>query len=121
MQSQTTPPEKPGPGAASSTGQSSESVATAGEFHSIPGAAPKAKTEATLDAAAAAADEAEEQQRFLIASSPAGVNLLSHLPAADPATSEAAPAASTPVSFGQVLQQMLHRLSIWTSSDNIAL
>ena len=49
---------------------------------------------------------AYEQQRFLVASSPAGVNLLSHLPDA-----EAAPAAgeknSAPMPFAQALQQVL--------------
>jgi flagellar biogenesis protein FliO len=47
-----------------------------------------------------------EQERFLLASSPAGVNLLSHLPAADEAVSAAAAPAST-VSFPQALAQML--------------
>jgi flagellar biogenesis protein FliO len=47
-----------------------------------------------------------EQERFLLASSPAGINLLSHLPSADeaaPASEGAAPA----VSFPQALAQML--------------
>ena len=50
-----------------------------------------------------------EQQRFLLASSPAGVNLLSHLPVADEATNDATALATAPVSFGQVLQQVLAR------------
>ncbi len=51
-----------------------------------------------------------EQQRFLIASSPAGVSLLSPLPAAESGGGNGSdsPAAS-PVSFAQVLQQVLHR------------
>ena len=46
-----------------------------------------------------------DQERFLIASSPGGVNLLSHLP---PATPGDAPApAGTPPSFSQALSQVL--------------
>jgi flagellar biogenesis protein FliO len=47
-----------------------------------------------------------EQERFLLASSPAGINLLSHLPSAD----EVAPTSEAPaqsVSFPQALAQML--------------
>ncbi len=47
-----------------------------------------------------------EQERFLLASSPAGVNLLSHLPSAD----EAEPSAESPTqagSFPRALAQML--------------
>jgi flagellar biogenesis protein FliO len=47
-----------------------------------------------------------EQERFLLASSPTGINLLSHLPSAD----EAAPSPESPapaVSFPQALAQML--------------
>ena len=52
---------------------------------------------------------AYERQRFLVATSPAGVNLLSHLPDADPAEPEAAPAPGAPMSFGQALAQVLKR------------
>jgi flagellar biogenesis protein FliO len=45
-----------------------------------------------------------EQERFLISSSPAGVNLLSHLPGAEEET--AAKTSSAP-SFAQALTQML--------------
>ena len=47
-----------------------------------------------------------EQQRLLLASSPAGVALLSHLPAA--AEGEVAPAAPT-INFAAVLQEALGR------------
>lgn len=47
-----------------------------------------------------------EQERFLIASSPGGVNLVSHLPGAV-AEGEAAEAKSHAPSFGQALAQML--------------
>ena len=50
-----------------------------------------------------------EQQRFLVASSPTGVNLLSHLPLADAPAEIAAPPNVTPVSFGQILHQVLAR------------
>jgi flagellar biogenesis protein FliO len=51
-----------------------------------------------------------EDQRFLVASSPAGVNLLSHLPPAAAAPAEAAPTNTTvPVSFGQILGAVLAR------------
>ncbi len=46
-----------------------------------------------------------EQERFLLASSPAGVNFLTHLPAAD---GEAEPADTRPViPFSQALAQVL--------------
>jgi len=53
---------------------------------------------------------AYEQQRFLIASSPNGVSLLSHLPELEPGAepSEAVPA---PVSFMQALQAVTSRTS----------
>jgi flagellar biogenesis protein FliO len=49
-----------------------------------------------------------QQERFLLASSPAGVNLLSHLPSAaeQEAPEELKPAAATP-SFAQALTQVL--------------
>ena len=49
-----------------------------------------------------------EQERFLLASSPAGVNLLSHLPSAEvkDASDETKPAAAAP-SFAQALTQVL--------------
>jgi len=50
-----------------------------------------------------------EDQRFLLSSSPGGVNLLSHLPPAGPATEATLPPALAPVSFGRVLQQVLSR------------
>ena len=48
-----------------------------------------------------------EQGRFLIASSPAGVSLLSHLP--DAAVEEASPAGKPSAAFAQALVQMLKR------------
>jgi flagellar biogenesis protein FliO len=50
-----------------------------------------------------------EQERFLLSSSPTGVNLLSHLPPAEEGTSAThAPTASAPTpSFAQALTQML--------------
>jgi flagellar biogenesis protein FliO len=50
-----------------------------------------------------------ERQRFLVAASPAGVNLLSHLPDADAAEAEAAPKTGAPMSFSQALTQVLKR------------
>jgi flagellar biogenesis protein FliO len=50
-----------------------------------------------------------EQQRFLIASSPAGVSLVDHLPPADEAAGAVEPAAVPPASFGQIFQQVLAR------------
>jgi flagellar biosynthetic protein FliO len=47
-----------------------------------------------------------QQQRMLVASSPSGITLLSHLPAAEEA--EAAPAA-TKISFADAFQQVLAR------------
>jgi flagellar biogenesis protein FliO len=46
-----------------------------------------------------------EQERFLVASSPAGVNLLSHLPAA--AEGEAGAKSATAPSFAEALKQVL--------------
>lgn len=48
-----------------------------------------------------------EQERFLIASSPAGVNLLSHLPAAPEGENAAPEKNPPPSSFAQALAQML--------------
>jgi flagellar biogenesis protein FliO len=50
---------------------------------------------------------AYEQQRFLIATSPAGVNLVSHLPDAEAAPAAAAEKTSGPMPFAQALQQVL--------------
>lgn len=50
-----------------------------------------------------------EDQRFLIASSPTGVNLLSHLPNGEALPADNSTAPATPVSFGQVLNQLLVR------------
>ena len=49
-----------------------------------------------------------EQQRFLIASSPAGVTLVSPLPHAENGNGAGAPGAVS-LSFAQTLQQMLNR------------
>ena len=46
-----------------------------------------------------------ERERFLVSSSPTGVNLLTHLPAAD----EDEPAAKASVSFAQALAHVLKR------------
>ena len=51
-----------------------------------------------------------EQQRFLVAASPAGVSLLSHLPDAD-AVAEEVSAVVTPNSFLQALQAVVTRPS----------
>jgi flagellar biogenesis protein FliO len=48
-----------------------------------------------------------EQQRFLVATSPAGVNLLSHLPDATATSDETAVKNSGPMPFAQALQQVL--------------
>lgn len=50
---------------------------------------------------------AYEQQRFLVATSPAGVNLLSHLPDADAAPTGSNENTSAPMPFAQALQQVL--------------
>ncbi len=50
---------------------------------------------------------AYEQQRFLVATSPAGVNLLSHLPDAETASAEAGEKSAAPMPFAQALQQVL--------------
>ncbi|HEX3718730.1 MAG TPA: flagellar biosynthetic protein FliO [Verrucomicrobiae bacterium] len=50
-----------------------------------------------------------EQQRMLIASSPAGVTLVSHLPEADATTPAAAPAPS--MTFVEAFQQVISRKS----------
>jgi len=52
---------------------------------------------------------AYERQRFLVASSPAGVNLLSHLPDAEAAEAEPAANPGVPMAFGQALAQVLKR------------
>ena len=48
-----------------------------------------------------------EQQRFLVATSPAGVNLLSHLPDAAAETDAPAEKTAGPMPFAQALQQVL--------------
>jgi flagellar biogenesis protein FliO len=48
-----------------------------------------------------------ERERFLISSSPGGVNLLSHLPADTDAEPDAAAKTSAPPSFAQALTQVL--------------
>jgi flagellar biogenesis protein FliO len=50
-----------------------------------------------------------ERQRFLVATSPAGVNLLSHLPDAEAAEPEAAGKPAAPMPFSQALAQVLKR------------
>lgn len=52
---------------------------------------------------------AYERQRFLVASSPAGVNLVSHLPDAEGEAPETPPAPGAPMAFGQALAQVLQR------------
>ena len=52
---------------------------------------------------------AYERQRFLVATSPAGVNLLSHLPDAEASEAEPAEKTSETMSFGQALTQVLRR------------
>jgi flagellar biogenesis protein FliO len=49
-----------------------------------------------------------DQQRFLVAASPGGVNLLSHLPQADESELVNEPAGHT-IPFAQALQQVLQR------------
>jgi flagellar biogenesis protein FliO len=48
-----------------------------------------------------------ERERFLIASSPGGVNLISHLPAAAESETEAEAKTAAPPSFAQALQLVL--------------
>jgi flagellar biogenesis protein FliO len=50
-----------------------------------------------------------EKQRFLVATSPAGVNLLSHLPDCETAEAETAEKPSGPMPFAQALAQVLKR------------
>ena len=50
---------------------------------------------------------AYERQRFLVATSPAGVNLLSHLPDAETAEAETAEKPAGPMPFAQALAQVL--------------
>lgn len=52
---------------------------------------------------------AYERQRFLVATSPAGVNLLSHLPETEAAENEPADKPAGPMSFGQALVHVLKR------------
>ena len=48
-----------------------------------------------------------EQQRFLVATCPTGINLLSHLPEADPAAPEPVEKAAGPMPFAQALARVL--------------
>jgi flagellar biogenesis protein FliO len=50
-----------------------------------------------------------ERQRFLVATSPAGVNLLSHLPDADAVEAAAPEKPGGPMSFGQALAEVLKK------------
>ena len=50
-----------------------------------------------------------EKQRFLVATSPAGVNLLSHLPDAETAETETAEKPAGPMPFAQALAQVLKK------------
>jgi flagellar biogenesis protein FliO len=52
---------------------------------------------------------AYEQQRFLVATSPAGVNLVSHLPDAEAVAVETTSKPSGPMPFAQALAQVLKR------------
>ena len=52
---------------------------------------------------------AYERQRFLVATSPAGVNLLSHLPDTETAEAESAEKPAAPMPFAQALAQVLKR------------
>jgi flagellar biogenesis protein FliO len=52
---------------------------------------------------------AYERQRFLVATSTAGVNLLSHLPDAEAGEIESAEKPGGPMSFGQALAQVLKK------------
>ena len=48
-----------------------------------------------------------QQERFLLASSPAGVNFLTHLPPANDATADPAEVQPAPASFARTLAQVL--------------
>jgi len=50
---------------------------------------------------------AYEQQRFLVATTPTGINLLSHLPDAEPMEPTAAEKPAAPMPFAQALAQVL--------------
>ena len=50
-----------------------------------------------------------EKQRFLVATSPAGVNLLSHLPDTEATEPEAEQKPGAPMSFGQALAHVLKK------------
>ena len=50
-----------------------------------------------------------EKQRFLVAASPAGVNLLSHLPEAEISDAETTDKPAGPMPFAQALAQVLKR------------
>ena len=50
-----------------------------------------------------------EKQRFLVATSPAGVNLLSHLPEADVNETASTEKPAAPMPFGQALANVLKR------------
>jgi len=50
---------------------------------------------------------AYEKQRFLVATSPAGVTLLSHLPDSETSETEAAEKSSAPMPFAQALAKVL--------------
>ena len=52
---------------------------------------------------------AYERQRFLVATSSSGVNLLSHLPDADAGEIESAEKPGAPMTFGQALSQVLKK------------
>jgi flagellar biogenesis protein FliO len=50
-----------------------------------------------------------EKQRFLVATSPAGISLLSHLPDAEPTETDTAEKTSGPMPFAQALAQVLNK------------
>lgn len=52
-----------------------------------------------------------QDQRMLLASSPAGITLLSHLPAAEETAKESVPAAAPKMSFSEAFQHVLNRKS----------
>lgn len=52
---------------------------------------------------------AYERQRFLVATSPAGVNLLSHLPDAEATETQSTEKPAAPMPFAQALAQVLKR------------